>query len=275
MPIDWKALKSQKTTTSPFFAIILGPSGAGKSTLIGSLNKPTLYLYTSVENHGVVAAQALNKNVIPICIDRDDTGDLIDADTTFKRILSILVDPEIKNQVSAIALDGATELDQIVRKTRSFKLYCQTEKGGHNTYKEGEAVIVHLKQIVEAMKDLHSQGLHCFMTCAALVKATDMDGGVSEVTPKLLGFDSASDLIRQFQDVLLVSRQNIPDETTGEIKPVHVLSFHATINKTAKDLKGTVLKTANFSPRISGLLVEQLPALMRADLSELLKIKNK
>lgn len=275
MVIDWKALKSAKKETSPFFGLILGPSGAGKSTLIGTLKKPTLYLYTSVENHGPVAASAVNKDIIPMCLDRSDSGELLNADQTFERTLEILNDKSVANNVSAVAVDGATELDQIIRKSSTFKKYCTTDKGLHNTYKEGEAVIFHLKQVVEALKGLNSLGMHCFVTCAAMVKTTDETGGVSECTPKLIGFDTANDLIRQFSDVLLVSRIVVPTEDNEEPHPVHALLFHSQISKTSRDLKGQILKTANFSPRVSGLLVEELPPVMKADLSALLKYKEK
>lgn len=275
MALDWKALKAVKKETTPFFSLILGPSGAGKSTLIGTLRKPTLYLYTSVENHGPVAAGAINKDIIPLCLDRSDKGELLTADQTFERTLDVLSDKSIANNVSAIAVDGATELDQIIRKTKTFSKYCMTDKGNHNTYKEGEAVIYHLKQIVEALKGLHALGTHSFMTCAAMIKTVDETGGITECTPKLLGFDTANDLIRQFSDVLLVSRVMIPTEDNPEPHPVHALMFHGQITKTSRDMKGQVLKTANFSPRISGMLVDELPALMEADLSTLLKFKDK
>lgn len=274
MTIDWKSLKAVKKTTTPFFGLILGPSGSGKSTLIGTLKVPTLYLYTSVENHGIVAAGAVNKQIIPICLDRSDSGEMLNADQTFDRTMTILSDKSIVDNVGAVALDSMTEVDQIVRKTKTFAAYCRTDKGGHNTYKEGESVMVHMKQIIEAMKGLNNLGMHCFATCAALTKSLDDAGTLSEVTPKLLGFEGANDLIRQFQDVLLVARVNIPTESNDDPSPQHVLLFHSTITKSARDMKGQVLKTANFSPRISGLLVDELPALMRADLSELLQIKN-
>lgn len=274
MSIDWKSLKAAKKQTSPFMALILGTSGAGKSTLIGSLNKPTLYLYAKQEDHGVAAAGALNKNIVPYCIDYSDKGEKLTPDQTFERTLEVLNDKTIVDNVAAVAVDGASELDLIIRKTNSFKKGCLTDKGVHNNYREGEQVIYHLKQITEAMKNLNSLGLHCFLTCAAMVKSLDESGAVSEVTPKLQGFDVAHDLIRSFADVLLVARVNIATESNPEVHPEHVMLFHSQVSKQSRDLKGNIMKTANFSPRVSGLLVDELPPMMAADLDHLLKIKN-
>lgn len=274
MSIDWKSLKAAKKQSSPFFALIIGPSGAGKSTLIGTLNKPTLYLYTSVEDHAIVAAGAKNKNIIPYCLDRSDKGELLTADQTYERTLEVLSDKSIVNNVEAIALDSVTEVDQIVRKTSTFKKYITNDKGIANTFKEGEAATFHLKQVIEGMKGLHNLGLHCFATVAALVKTVDEAGGITECTPKLMGFETASDLVRQFQDVLLVSRVNMATESNPEVHPLHALIFHSNITKQSRDMKGNVMKTSNFSPRVSGLLVDELPPMMAADLDHLLKIKN-
>ena len=275
MSIDWKALKSQKKLVEPFFGLILGPSGAGKSTLIGTLQKPTLYLYTSLENHGPIAAGAVNKNIIPYCIDRSDKGELLSADQAYERTLEVLSDKSIIDNVKAIAVDGASELDFMIRKTKSFEKYITNEKGIRNNFKEGESVLFHLKTIIDSMKTLHSQGLDCFMTCAALVKNSGEDGSVSEVEPRLTGFGVGTELPRQFGDVLLVSRVNIATESNPEPHSEHVMIFHATVTKMSKDMRGQVMKTANFSPRVAGLLVEELPPIMKADLKLLEAVKKK
>lgn len=273
--IDWKNLKTQKIENTPFFAIILGPSGSGKSTLIGTLNVPTLFLYTSAEFHGPKNAAAVNKNIIPMCVDQDSKGNPLTADETYQNIMDILSNDTIVKNVSAVALDSATELDQIIRKTKTFSKACLTDKGTHNNWAESGAVISHFKPVLGALRELNSDGIHCLVTCAAVTKSLDEAGAASEITPKLLGYESAHDLIRHFSDVLVVSRYNYTNEETQAVDTIHALLFKANATKTSRDLKGNVVKTANFTPRLSGLLAQDLPDVIRADLQKLLAIKNK
>jgi hypothetical protein len=46
------------------------------------------------------------------------------------------------------------------------------------------------------------------------------------------------------------------------------------VSKTSKDEMGNVKKTVNFAPRIAGLLVSDLPPIMDADLSQVIKLKQ-
>lgn len=272
--VDWKTLKTQKNSNSAFFSVILGQSGAGKSTLIGTLRKPTLFLYTKTEEHAPEAAAAMNPDIYPVRID-ELNGEELSPDQTYARLLSILNDPNMPKKFEAVAIDSATELDVIIRQTRTFVQQCKTDKGTHNQWKEGEAVLNHFKEIISALRRVHDRGVHCFLTCAAMVKSLDEAGGVAECTPKLRGFDVAHDLIRNFNDVLLVSRYNETDLENNTIKTLHTLMFKANMTKTSKDMRGNVTKFANFTPRVTGLLAQELPDILVADLQEVLKIKEK
>ena len=112
------------------------------------------------------------------------------------------------------------------------------------------------------------------MTCAAMVKTLAEDGSVSEASPSLQGFSVAHDLLRNFPDILLVSRITEEDDE-GAMSQQHRFIFKANVSKTSKDMRGQVLKTANFSPRISGLLIDKLPETTPADLGRIITAREK
>jgi len=272
--VDFKKLKAESHTAKlkPLFAIIIGPSGAGKSSVCGTIGVSTLVLHNSVEHHGPLAARTAGRGeVVGLDYTVFNAKSDIDVEKTLANLLAILRDENVQKEFGAVVLDSATELQKIVAQTDEFRKYCLTDKGTHNSFKEGEAYIFLLKKyMIDPFVKLNNAGLHVITTCAADVKSLSEDGAVSECSPKLLGFSVAHDLIRAFSDVLLVSRVVDVDDETGESKSTHRLLFKANISKQSKDIKGQVLKTANFSPRISGFTLNELPDTAPADLSKII-----
>lgn len=280
--VDFKKLKedAKTLTIKPMFGIVLGPSGAGKSFALGSVGVPTLVLHASAEHHGGIAAQTHAKKLSGevVAIDFtvfDKTTGLIDCDAIIKQLMEILSQPDLSKEFGAVAVDSANELQSIFRGTKYFKEFCKTDKGGHNSFKEGESDINQFKHILAMFNKLNGQGVHVFMTCAAITKSLADDGSVAEATPSLLGFTVAHDLIRGFSDVLLVSRITDVDEETGVVSNGHKFIFKANVSKTSKDLKGNVMKTQNFSCRISGLSLEDLPETCDANLGKIIAGRSK
>ena len=277
MNIDFKLLKEQaKVQKVPaFFAIVLGPSGAGKSTLMGTLNVPTLFLHTRLEGHGATSAKGVAKG--DTITDKDMSlykkDGTVDCDATYKNLLAHLRAPDIADHFEAVVIDSATELEQTIRKSQMFVDKCKALSGKHNTYSETPTLTDTFKEILETLKMLHDKEVHCFFTCAATQKPQTDENEVMDVTPTLQGYGIASEFVKNFQDVLLVSRLSKEDEA-GNVKSAHALVFKSNISKTSKDLKGVVVKSMNFSPRCFGLPLEMLPDVMKADLSLLIKKRN-
>jgi hypothetical protein len=249
-------------------AIVLGQSGAGKSFIMGTLPGKVLYLYTGGEAHGVKSAKVQGKHVTPVRIDydksapadqRNEVGNL-KPDAAYKRLLAILSDVEgIKAQgFNSIALDGATEIEQIITSTEQWKNACLSDKGKHNSYAEGKVTLAMFRPIIAAMQNLQIQlKINYAMSCILDVKAAGIYGEVEEASPRLSG------------DVLVVGRMS----KDGEAK--HKLQFMTDVTKVSKDLVGNVKKTLNFAPRIAGISVADMPPYMDADLSKVVDIKKK
>jgi hypothetical protein len=268
MTFDFEAALAQAkrdAESTALEAIILGSSGAGKSVLAGTSGLKTLYLYSSGENHGVKAARLFGKaDVIPVCFDHLSTS----PDEALANLLSILHNKEqiAKLGVKFVFLDGATEVEALIRSSKAWKDACKTAKGAHNTYEEGRATVAAFRPIITGLKDLQrATGTHFAMSCILDVKELGASGEIVESSPRIQGFAVAESLVQQFGDVLVVGRMS----KNGQVK--HKLQFMTEIVKTAKDEGGVIKRTMNYSPRLQGVMP---PPYMDADLSKVIELKR-
>lgn len=268
-----KALEQAKSVLSNngLEAIILGPSGAGKSSLLGSFGVPTLYLFSTGENHGPKAAEKRAKEsgsqVYPVCMDYAD-GRQLTAEETYARVLSVLGEGGslAKNGIKAIAVDGAAELEIYIRDTKEWKDACKSASGKHNAFAEPAATCAMFRPIFNALKALQrDHGIHFAMTCMLDVKEYGPSGEVVEGAPRLKGFQVAEMLLQQFGDVLVVGRMTKGNESKWK------LQFMTDITKAAKDDAGLQKRAINFNPRLSGVTV---PAVVDADLRAVISLKE-
>lgn len=262
--------QSEKDAKSPLIeAIVLAPSGGGKSYLAGTFDCKTLYLYASGENHGVKAARTEGgANVVPVCVDLNG----VDADTAIANLLAVLHDHDRVKRMGfgAVVVDGASELEVLIRNSTAWKKACQTNKGAHNTFAEPTETLNCFRPIITALKDLQrATGVHFYMTCIIDVKDMGPNGEITEASPRLKGFSVAEGLIQQFGDILVVGRM----ERNGEVK--HKLQFATTLTKKSSDEKGVVKRILNFSPRISGFAVQDLPENADASMAKIVEVKAK
>jgi len=249
--------------------LVLGQSGSGKSTVAGTFGCKTLYLYTTGESHGVVSANTQSANVYPVCLDFAD-GKALTADLAYQRLLDIIGDSEgiKKAGFGAIVIDGATEVETMIRATNKWRLGCLTDKGKHSGYAEGPVTLVLFRPVIDGLKRLQRDlGIHFLVTCILDVQATADNGEVRESKPRMLTFNVADGVLQQFGDIVVVGRMSKDDLVS------HRFQFLAGVSRESKDLSGVVKKLTNFNPRIAGLLLEDLPRTTKADLSVLIELK--
>jgi hypothetical protein len=243
--------------------VLLGSSGNGKSYAQGTFGCKTLYLYASGESHGPKSAASVGgANIVPVCIDRDGEKALT-ADESYQRLLDILNNVDKKHGFGAISIDGASEIETIIRNTTQFKQKAKT------TFDEGPVTLSLFRPILMQLKTLQrDQGVHFCMTCGLNVRDVGDTGEIIESTPALHGFQVATGLIQQFDDVMVIGRMQ-KSEKVG-----YRLQLLAGVTKTTKDFKTQeVRKTVNFSPRLTGVDITALPGTMEADLSKLITMK--
>lgn len=270
---DWKAAHKAAAADLNNRALglmIIGQSGAGKSTLAGTFGCKTLYIYTTGESHGAKAASTMGGDVLPVCIN-SDVGGILNADSAYERLLEILGDHDgIKKEgFGAIVLDGATELEALVRGTTKWRIMCQTKDGKHNSFAEGVATLALLRPIVDQLKNLQRMySIHFAMTCILDVHAISDDGEILESKPRLQTYSVAEGLIQQYEDIVVVGRMCKGNQIA------HRLQFLAGVSRVSKDTQGQIRKSINFAPRIGGVKLDDLPKTMPADLSKLATLKS-
>jgi hypothetical protein len=279
MSVDWKALKAKKVSVEPLMALVMGASGGGKSSSLGTLGVPTLVLVGQTESHGATNARsaAQDKDLVTglsYIVNKEDGS--LDAQGSYKNLLAILRDPELADNFDAVAVDGASELQGIFKDTARFRELCLSDKGTHNSFKEAESYGVMFNEVINALLNLRKRGVHCLMTCAAIV--TGGGDGSDEITakPNLYGFTTAENLCRNFPDIFYVTMLREEDEEGNE-KTVHRFVFNPKVSAVSKDAKtGKVMKQSfsNFSPRISMFSREDLPEKSEVNLAKVLEARR-
>ena len=131
--------------------VILGSSGAGKSRMLGTFGVKTLYLYASGEAHGPVSAASGGSEIVPICLDRAGDKELT-ADESYARLLAILADDVglKKLGIKAIALDGATEIENIILGTTKWETTIQAAYKGVKAY-AGPVTLAMFRPVMNAL----------------------------------------------------------------------------------------------------------------------------
>jgi len=255
--------------------LLMGPSGAGKSFTIGSLGVKTLYLYATRETHGPKSAQVKGGDlVVPFCIDYgtwpgESTARQFTAEESLQLLRSILTNYDFikSNKFEAVALDGMAAMEVIIKDSKEWQKKCLTTQGKHNTFKESEASTEMLGSIVSLLKGVQREcNVHIVATSMIDVKDMDGFGGISEAAPKLQGYGVCEAVVANFGDVLVVGRMT--KGTDVKLKFQSLMD----VKKVSKDENGTIKKILNFAPRLSGAT---LPAIMDADLSQVIKLKEK
>lgn len=256
----------QDVSNKCLFLILLGSSGNGKSYAQGTFGVKTLYLYTQGESHGPKSASALGgENVIPICIDREGNTPLT-ADESIKRLYAILDDHEAlkKSGIKAISLDGASEIEALIRDTTTFKE--KTIKA----FSDGPVELSMFREILNRLKTLQrALKIHVCMTCTLNVKTYSEDGTIMESAPSLHGYQVATGLVQQFDDVMVIGRMERKE------KVGYRLQLLAGVSKTTADFNTKeVKKTMNFSPRLTGADILSLGNTLDANLATLIDLKK-
>lgn len=254
-----KALEAgrQDTENRKVSLFLLAPSGGGKSFAQGSWGVKTAYLYFSQgERHGpknakqgAVKAGFDPENVVPICLDRIDGEDL-GAEQTYEGLVTCLQDTEAFRSagIQAIAIDSATEIEAVIRETSAYKGAIS-----ENKFNAGFATLSMFRPIIKSLQTLQAKlGVHYCLTCLLNVKELGEFSEISSAQPSLWGYQVATGLCKQFDDVLVVGKL-----THGEgmkKKDKHVFQLKANVWKDTKNKENSLVhKHTNFDIRVTGV----------------------
>lgn len=256
------------------FLLLLGQPGGGKSYAQGTFGVKTLYLYTGAECHGPKSAtkSALRKGqtdvIVPVRIDADNST----PDQAYKRLLTILTDIEgiKKLGIKAITLDGATEIEAIIRGTTDYKNIVQNQYKGVESY-AGPAVLALFRPILTALRNLRVQlGIHVCMTCILDVTEYAIDGAIASAKPTLAGYNVAMGLIQWFDDRIVVGKMKRGDGSVG-----YPFQLGSEITRSTQDFKTKeIRKIHHVNIQLSGCDMTSFPEAIPSDLSLLIKYKE-
>ena len=254
--IDFRLLKTaakNKRDTAGILAVIMGASGAGKSTACGTTGRPTLVLHTKDESHGPTSAATFNDEVVGLCLDMDEEGNEVSADVAIEKLASVLQAEDLADNFGTVVVDSLSSIDLLIKKTTWFDDYCKNDKGRRNSFKEGEAVLTKIQDIVTLTDKIRSRGVHVLFTLAAHVKAMDADGVVETVAPVLSTFGVSEALPRLFPIVLYTAAVTVD----GDRKRAFL--FNTSVARESKDVSGRIKKLLNFQPRCAGIPDADMP----------------
>ena len=262
---------------SKLFLLLLGASGNGKSYVQGTFGCKVLYLYTKGEDHGPKSAtrsaeaSGLGTEIIPVRIDHDGTKEL-NADESLQRLHAILDDVAgIKAAgIGALTLDSFSELEHLVRASRKFIAMTTTDAGKHNGFAEAGATLFQFKEIIGKLKRLQKEAkIHICATEILTIKELNDEGLILDSSPQLIGYSVATGVVQQFDDIMIIGKMSKKD------KIAYRLQLVAESGKMSKDaITREVKKTFNFSPRLTGVDILNLPSTLDANLLELAKLKQ-
>lgn len=251
--------------------ILLGPSGAGKSRTCGSFGVKTLYIHTSMEKHGAQSAAAGGSEILPLNISLDEDEKPVSADDSYKLLLDTLNNVAfIKSQgIKAIALDSATELENIIQNTSTWKSKLVAEYKGVKSY-AGDLTLSMFRPILTALQKLQDElGIHYVMTCILNVRELGENGEILDGSPSLYGFNVATGLIQTFPDILIIGQLSDGEKTRPGIQ----LGTH--VSRVSKDQQTKeIRKLSNFHNRITGADLTTCPDIIKPSLALVAKIKQ-
>lgn len=248
--------------------LLIGPSGAGKSGTCGTLGVKTLYLYSSGEEHGSVAASTFGKDILPVQYDIEGgVGKPLTPEATYKQLIDIISDVEQlkKLGIKAIVVESANCLEEIIQATPAWNQAVKTQYKNVVSY-AGPVTIAMFKPILDGLKKLRRElNIHYVMTCAMNVRELGEDGLIIDASPMLAGYNVVENIVKEFPDILILGQMRHPAKDTM----VPRIQIHSTIRKQTSDFKTKeIRKILNCSNRITGVRLEQFPPTLPPNLAK-------
>tara|TARA_R110002126_G_scaffold42101_1_gene121991 strand:+ start:12931 stop:13767 length:837 start_codon:yes stop_codon:yes gene_type:complete len=273
MSFDFAKMKKdqEKSEVNPTLMLLLaGPAGGGKSFAGGTFGVDTLFLHGETENHGAdsIKLAALKKGKGSITVQSWVGGT---PDENYKNLVAILTDPELPKHFGAVVLDGLKDLTfDLISGTTMFTKHCLTNKGEHNQWKEGEAILVLMKPIMKALFSLRKAKVHTVTTMILDIQDVGASGEILAGKPLLPTFGVAAAIIPQFDDRAVISFAT--PKIKGEEKGDHYLQFKMDMKRSTT--AGATPKIMMIKPKLSGVDFDKLPEMMLANLEFLAKFKK-
>jgi hypothetical protein len=239
-------LKKQQVASKKLFAVVAGPRLAGKSSLAGTLPGKTLMLQAAVLESGSESAKALaERNGYELDVVNFSTAD---------ELMEVLKEMKTDDEYDNVFVDGLSALSEL--RLREPKLATLLKNDNWAAFRQlGESLteaILALKELTYAEKAKSPKNV--FLTCALKIKQ-DKSGAIVDVELECKGNVGVTSVTKFGEAVVTVLPPiATEDGTTG----------HRLITKSQDVWPG----------RIDGLLSDQNPGELPADLSQVIKLRE-
>jgi hypothetical protein len=147
-----------------------------------------------------------------------------------------------------------------------FKQRCAGARGQHNPFKETEALVEMLSDIIRKLQHLVDyHNIDVVTTMDLQIQSLSDDGVILESKPGLPTFGVGRAVIQQFPDILVLGR-------IGEKRIPTFQNFAKVASVSTDRDTQTMVKYAEYNPRLRG--VKELPEQLSADLNKILELKK-
>lgn len=254
------------------YAAILAHSGDGKSYTVGTYPGKVLHITGKHEAHGAIQSKKAAENhpqseVVAVRWDYTKNEGQLDADQALNHLRSRLLDAESLKAagIQAVAIDGMTELELLIKETVEWRSLCSTRNGEIDGFRTGAATVSVFRSILSILNDLYEfHGIDVIMTGIISVASKSDIGEVLEAKPKLSEYEVAETVVMTFGTILPVGPMLINGQKT------HKFQFNAVVKSVSKDQAKQIKKFTNFTPRVAGFDSTETPRTLDANLAVLL-----
>lgn len=260
-------------------SLIVGARGDGKSTVLGTCTGTMLLICTSDEAHSIsnamtMAEKTYNATIVPFIIDIDEDENSLDCDQAIQRLKGMLDQMIAQDKVSDmfqwLGVDSVFSIFKKINEQRSIVAL----RAAKNQFRAMEAALSELLQINQRLVSLYHKGVNIAATCPGACEQDKTTGLYTQIEPLLEGYRNNLHVVGMFPDIAIVTRARFENEEGEEtFKHIFQMGGTAEIGKTGKKVSGEQ-RTVNFRPRINGLLMEETPESLTADLTKFAKFKR-
>lgn len=269
--------------------LLVGPRQAGKSTVLGTLPDTTLLFTTSDEAHSIETANAKSEasyggTIIPCIIDmatEDKSGNVLPEDQwtalspdqaiakLHGYLDALIATPDLQKQIANIALDSIYSVFKRINDKKNIQTIKSVQK---NNFRAQEVALKELLELNQKFVMLQKKGLNVIVTCPAAAEQDKRTGLYDQIEILIEGYRNNLHVVGMFPDICTVGYNSFETEE-GEVETGYFLMFNGEMTKAGKKVSGED-RCVNFKPRINGLLIDETPDALPADLSMLIAYKK-
>jgi hypothetical protein len=283
------AAEKQNTESDSLCLLLVGPRQAGKSTTLGTVSG-TLFLFTtsdeahSIETAIAKAEDSYGATIVPCIIDmqtEDAAGNPLpehewsplSSDQAIAKLNStldaLLAHPNLADEIQNVGLDSVFSIFKRIDDKKNIQNIKVVQK---NNFRAQEVALKELLDLNQKLVMLQKKGVNVIVTCPAAAEQDKRTGLYDMLDPMIPGYRNNLHVVGMFPDICTVGYATFESEE-GEAESGYYFMFNGELTKSGKKVSGEE-RCVNFKPRINGILINETPDALPADLTMLAEYKK-